>query len=61
MHVQSESFDIDINSNGYEPSYFELLFVQDIEILLLEILNIIILFLNFFTKWNFSNMERIII
>lgn len=36
-------------------------FVQDIEILLLEILNITILFLNFFTKWNFSNMERIII
>lgn len=61
MHVQSESFDIDINSDGYETSYFELLFVQDIEILLLEILNIIILFLNFFTKWNFSNMERIII
>lgn len=53
--MQSESFDIDINSDGYEPSYFE------IEILLLEILNIIILFLNFFTKWNFSNMERIII
>lgn len=59
--MQSESFDIDINSDGYELSYFELLFVQDIEILLLEILNIIILFLNFFTKWNFSNMERIII
>lgn len=39
MHVclvQSESFDIDTSSDGYEPTYFELLFVQDIEILLLE-------------------------